>query len=146
MIKVEGDTFEMGGKVSWDDPTPGQQSNPVHQVEISSFSLAQTPFTFYQYALYCAAKGKSIAANTPSWGRWGDNPVVYITWYDAIEIANWLSEYYGKSPFYDLDKTRGSDEHNKTDDAYKYLATIRKDANGYRLPTEAEWELPPGVV
>jgi formylglycine-generating enzyme required for sulfatase activity len=71
-------------------------------------------------------------------------PVTYITWRDAIVWCNAYSEMSGKEPVYYTDTgydtvVRISTNDSGTDtDADK--AVMKPGANGYRLPTEAEWE------
>ncbi|MBQ4236266.1 MAG: formylglycine-generating enzyme family protein [Treponema sp.] len=62
-------------------------------------------------------------------------PVESITWYDAVWFCNALSEICGYTKAYDITITGVDDQHisNAT-------VTLNMDANGYRLPTEAEWE------
>jgi formylglycine-generating enzyme required for sulfatase activity len=64
-------------------------------------------------------------------------PVTQINWWDVIVWCNAYSEMSGKMPVY---KNSGSVIRDSTDAAACNGAVIDPDANGYRLPTEAEWE------
>ena len=67
----------------------------------------------------------------------GDNlPVEQVTWYDAIEFCNKLSEKEGLQKVYTITgrtPATGYPISNAT-------VTMNNNANGYRFPTEAEWE------
>ena len=71
----------------------------------------------------------------------GKRPVEGVTWYDAVWYCNALSEKVGLEKAYDIEVTEVKQASGKTG-YYIYGATVtlNKDANGYRLPTEAEWE------
>lgn len=64
-------------------------------------------------------------------------PVTTITWYDAIVWCNALSELNGLTPCYTYD---GQILRDSAETARCDMATCMFSANGYRLPTEAEWE------
>jgi len=61
----------------------------------------------------------------PSYTQDDTYPVVHISWYDAIEYCNWRSKQEGFKPVYTISVGK---------------VNIDSSANGYRLPTEAEWE------
>ena len=68
-------------------------------------------------------------------------PVEGVTWYDAVWYCNALSEKERLTPAYNIEVTEVKQASGKTG-YYIYGAnvTLNKNANGYRLPTEAEWE------
>ncbi len=68
-------------------------------------------------------------------------PVEGVSWYDAVWYCNALSTKEGLTPAYNIKVTK-VEQISGTTDYYIYSAnvTLNKNANGYRLPTEAEWE------
>jgi formylglycine-generating enzyme required for sulfatase activity len=71
-------------------------------------------------------------------------PVTAISWRDAIVWCNAYSEMSGKEPVYFTDTTYTTVLRISTNDSgtgtAADLAVMKSGANGYRLPTEAEWE------
>ncbi len=113
MIYVEGGLFEMG-----DHFNEGNTNElPVHEVTLNSFYIGQYEVTQGEY--------EAVMGSNPANGYGVDDnyPVYYVTWYDAVEYCNALSEQEGLTPCYDLSDW-----------------SCDFSANGYRLPTEAEWE------
>jgi formylglycine-generating enzyme required for sulfatase activity len=69
--------------------------------------------------------------NDEGWGR-GEHPVINVSWYDAIEYCNWLSEKEGIQKAYN-NASNLLDKNGK-------LISDNTEVFGYRLLTEAEWE------
>ena len=63
-------------------------------------------------------------------------PVEGVTWYDAVWYCNALSEKEGLTKAYNIEVTTVNSSNHIT----AATVTLNKNANGYRLPTEAEWE------
>lgn len=60
-----------------------------------------------------------------------NDPVSGVNWYDAIEYCNWLSDREGLERCYS---------------GRRYNITLDISKHGYRLPMEAEWEMPAVLV
>jgi formylglycine-generating enzyme len=85
---------------------------------VKSFMIADAPVTQKEY--------KEVMGETPSYFSGNlDNPVESVSWFDAINFCNKLSVKVGLTPCYSIDGD---------------VVVWDKSADGYRLPTEDEWE------
>ena len=114
MVLVEGGTFRMGSD------NGDSEETPVHSVTVSTFYISRFEVT---QGLY-----KTVTGNNPSHSSRGignNYPVNEVSWYDAVKFCNKLSAMDGLQSVYRISVNNVSMDINK---------------NGYRLPTEAEWE------
>jgi len=147
MVFVEGGSFQMGNV--WGDGKDDEY--PVHDITVSGFYLSKAEVTYTQYLEFMNSlnispdgsyNGNVLVDMEVGYReiKWNDSafifkgsryvnsedcPVVYVTWYGAVEYCNWLSEQYGYLPCYIINEKE---------------VTCNFSADGYRLPTEVEWE------
>lgn len=101
--------------------------------KVPSFWMGRYEVTQKQY--------EEIMSKNPSYFKGKpDNPVEKISWYDAIVFCNKLSIKAGFKPYYIIDKKKKDPDNKCKYDAFKWSVTIYPGANGFRLPTSAEWE------
>ena len=116
MVLIPKGKFLMGSP-DWESTPDPDVERPQHWVTISKdFYMGKYEVTQAQY--------QTMMNTNPSYfsGK-PNNPVEEVTWYEAVRFCNKLSQMLGLTPVYD--------ESNWT---------ANMNANGYRLPTEAEWE------
>ncbi len=93
-----------------------------------------TEYTLAAEPSYCTEANKSTYG--VNFGTdYGNRPVEGVTWYDAVYFCNAKSTKEGLKPAYEITVTSVNNNHIKG-----ATVTLVDGANGYRLPTEAEWE------
>jgi formylglycine-generating enzyme required for sulfatase activity len=106
----------MGSPVTDEDADDDER--PQHHVEITEgFYIGIYPVTQSQHERVCPTDYRLQTERA-------NFPIVNVSWFDAIGFCNELSKLEGLLPFYGVEADSVSMEHGE----------------GYRLPTEAEWE------
>lgn len=85
-----------------------------------------------------------VMGSNPSKFKGDDLPVETVSWYDCIKFCNRKSIKEGLQPYYNIDSNKVDTNNLSKLDSLKWTVTINKGANGYRLPTEIEWEYAAG--
>jgi formylglycine-generating enzyme required for sulfatase activity len=124
-VLIPAGTFTMGSPTG----EPGSSSDETqHQVTLTRAIYVQT--TELTQAQWWAVMG------------WNDSffpgvnrPVETVNWFDVVSYCNQRSTREGLVPVYTITGALYSGIHFRT-----ATVTWNQDANGYRLPTEAEWE------
>lgn len=103
------------GQVSMSD----RRTQRTWSVHLAPYRLAVFPVTQALYA--------QLTDRQPSAAREDHCPVESVSWWDAVSFCNTLSHREGLTPAYELHADADGIEWNAS-------------ADGYRLPTEAEWQ------
>lgn len=115
-VLIRGGTFQMGSPESEDWRS---NDETLHRVTVAPFYLARHEVTQKAY--------REVTGKNPSAFSGDELPVESVTWLEAVEFCNALSLREGRTPAYTVSGGGAQVAWNRA-------------ANGYRLPTEAEWE------
>lgn len=118
LVLIQGGSFEMGSPVS---ENRREKDEVRHSVAISPFYMGTHEVTQKAY--------RELMGSNPSQFRGENLPVENVSWHDAILYCNKRSIAENLTPAYAI-----------TCSGDTMMVTWDRKANGYRLPTEAEWE------
>ncbi len=118
MVKIQGGEFLMGSPAS---EFERQKDELQHKVRVNDFLMSRYEVSQNDF--------EAVMSFNPSSHKGRDLPVENVSWFDAVRFCNELSLQSGLTPVYDIKDNQGT-----------LTVSFNQKANGYRLPTEAEWE------
>jgi formylglycine-generating enzyme len=138
MVGLTGGTFQMGSN---DGNDIG--ASPPHQVTVGGFFIDKTETTYEKWTdvrTWGLTHGylDLVAGRNGYNGTGANQPVTQVNWYDMLKWCNARSEKEGLVPVYYTSNTLLS--VYRTGELAFGSDAVKWTADGYRLPTEAEWE------
>ena len=132
MALIPAGSFTMGNSMGDSDIT---DAKPV-TVNVSAFYMDINLVSYSQWlSVYYWAEANGYDFRNAGAGKAANHPVQTVDWYDTVKWCNARSEQAGKNPVYYTDA--GFTTVYRTGEVAVYANWT---ANGFRLPTEAEWE------
>ncbi len=125
MLAIRAGRFLMGSPE--DDELRLEEEGPQRTVNISAFKMSETEITQAQW--------EDVMGWNDSHFIGDDHPVEDVSWFDCVWFCNELSDAEGYAKCYTITDTWYDGDHITSADVTRDF-----EANGYRLPTEAEWE------
>lgn len=131
MVRIDPPVFTMGSP----ETEVGRESDEtLHEVTLTRpYYIADIEVTQVLYRGIMSSQGGNAS---PSFFLGDPLPVERVTWYDAIRFCNAYSAYDGYDPAY----TISGEAYDPEGRLIAAHVVWDPEANGYRLPTEAEWE------
>jgi sulfatase modifying factor 1 len=134
MVYVRGGTFTMGGTRDEDN-----EHIPPHKVTLSPFFIGKYEITQAEYTQFMPPVEEWVS----DFGLGDNYPAYGISWYEVIKYCNLRSIAESLTPCYTINgSTNPADWGEVTAESLETwnAAICNFSANGYRMPTEAEWE------
>jgi len=140
MALIPAGAFQMGTN---NIPLDEQMANagPNHSVTLSAFHMEKylvTSQLWFEVRNWALTHGYTFDNAKPGSGKAADHPVQTVVWYDCVKWCNARSEMEGLAPCYYVDAAQTI--VYKTGQSNVWSGAVNWSANGYRLPTEAEFE------
>ena len=134
MALIPAGEFTMGNSIGDSDITDAHPTN----VYVSAFYMDVNLVSYNQWqAVYNYATSHGYAFSHAGVGKAANHPVQTVDWYDCVKWCNARSQQAGLTPVYYTD-AGFTQVYTNGDGGTTVYANWA--ANGYRLPTEAEWE------
>jgi len=129
-VRINSGTFTMGSPAN--ETGHYYDEGPQRQVTVSSFFMGKYEVTQKEWfdVMGTTIRQQQAASGPTGLAGEGNNyPMYYVSWFEVVEYCNRRSQRENLTPVYTISGTGD----NRT-------VTWNRNANGYRLPTEAEWE------